>query len=102
MLGFCDSFSFLNLTNRIEKFEKNNIYMFQTTYIYATVVCRKKLIYMSKEEQILKLIEDNNGVITTKKNAQNDINRVFLTRFINKGQLERAKKRFICTNLYLG
>ena len=57
---------------------------------------------MSKEEQILKLIEDNNGVITTKKNAQNDINRVFLTRFINKGQLERAKKRFICTNLYLG
>ena len=59
MLGFCDSFSFLNFTNRIEKFEKNNI--------YATVVCRKKLIYMSKEEQILKLIEDNNGVITTKK-----------------------------------
>ena len=47
----------------------NNIYMFQITYMYAIIVCRKELIDMSKEEQILKLIEDNNGVITTKENA---------------------------------
>ena len=47
---------------------------------------------MSKEEQILKLIEDNNGVITTKEIARNDINRVFLTRLVNKGELERVKK----------
>ena len=46
---------------------------------------------MNKEEQILKLIEDNNGVITTKEIAQNGINRVFLTRLVNKGQLERIK-----------
>ena len=46
---------------------------------------------MNKEEQILKLIEDNNGVITTKEITQNDINRVFLTRLVNKGQLERVK-----------
>lgn len=46
---------------------------------------------MSKEEQILKLIEDNNGIITTKKIAKNDINRVFLTRLVNKGKLERVK-----------
>ena len=46
---------------------------------------------MNKEEQILKLIEDNNGVITIKEIAQNDINRVFLTRLVNKGQLERVK-----------
>lgn len=66
--------------------------MFQITYMYAIIVCRKELIDMSKEEQILKLIEDNNGVITTKEIAQNDINRVFLTRLVNKGQLERVKK----------
>lgn len=47
---------------------------------------------MNKEEQILKLIEDNNGVITTKEIARNDINRVFLTRLVNKGELERVKK----------
>ena len=46
---------------------------------------------MNKEEQILKLIEDNNGVITTKEIVENDINRVFLTRLVNKGQLERVK-----------
>ena len=65
--------------------------MFQITYIDVIIVCRKELIFMNKEEQILKLIEDNNGVITTKEIAQNDINRVFLTRLVNKGQLERIK-----------
>ena len=79
------------LTNRIVKFKENNIYLFQITYICAIIVCRKELIFMNKEEQILKLIEDNNGIITTKEISQNDINRVFLTRLVNKGQLERIK-----------
>lgn len=65
--------------------------MFQITYMYVIIVCKKELIFMNKEEQILKLIEDNNGVITIKEIAQNDINRVFLTRLVNKGQLERVK-----------
>lgn len=47
---------------------------------------------MNKEKQILKLIQDNNGVITTKEIVENDINRVFLTRLVNKGELERVKK----------
>lgn len=59
--------------------------MFQITYMYVIIVCKKELIFMNKEEQILKLIEDNNGVITIKEIAQNDINRVFLTRLVNKG-----------------
>lgn len=59
--------------------------MFQITYMYVIIVCKKELIFMNKEEQILKLIEDNNGVITTKEIAQNDINRVLLTRLVNKG-----------------
>ena len=49
---------------------------------------------MNKEEQILKLIEDNNGVITTKEIVENDINRVFLTRLVSKGELERVKKNW--------
>lgn len=57
---------------------------------------------MNKEEQILKLIEDNNGVITTKEIAQNDINRVFLTRLVNKGQLERIKNGLYIYCLLLG
>lgn len=73
------------LTNRNVKFKENNINLFQITYIYVIVVCRKELIFMNKEEQILKLIEDNNGVITIKEIAQNDINRVLLTRLVNKG-----------------
>lgn len=46
---------------------------------------------MNKEQKILKLIENNNGVITTKKIVENGINRVFLTRLVNKGKLERVK-----------
>ena len=46
---------------------------------------------MNKEEQILKLIEDNNGVITTKEIVDSNINRIFLTRLVNKGELERVK-----------
>ena len=46
---------------------------------------------MNNQEKILKLIENNNGVITTKEIVENDINRVFLTRLVNKGQLERIK-----------
>ena len=36
--------------------------MFQATYIYVVIVCRKELTFINKEGQILKLIEDNNGV----------------------------------------
>lgn len=46
---------------------------------------------MNKEEQIIKLIEDNNGVITTKEIVEHNINRVFITRLVNKGKLERVK-----------
>ena len=46
---------------------------------------------MNKEEQILKLIEKKNGIITTKEIVENNINRVFLTRLVNKGELERVK-----------
>lgn len=51
---------------------------------------------MNKEEPILKIIQDNNGVITTKEIVENGINRVFLTRLVNKGKLERVKKWFVC------
>ena len=46
---------------------------------------------MNEEEQFLKLIEDNNRIVTTKKITRNDINRVFLTRLVNEGQLKRVK-----------
>ena len=46
---------------------------------------------MNKEEQILKLIEKKNGIITTKEIVENNINRVVLTRLVNKGELERVK-----------
>lgn len=46
---------------------------------------------MNKRELILKLIEDNNGVITTREIMENNINRVFLTRLVKKGELERIK-----------
>ena len=46
---------------------------------------------MNKEEQILKIIEKKNGIITTKEIVEKHINRVFLTRLVNKGELERVK-----------
>ena len=47
---------------------------------------------MSKEEQILNLIKMNNGLITSKEISKYGINRMFLTRLVKSGKLERVKK----------
>ena len=47
---------------------------------------------MSKEEQILNLIKMNNGLITSKEIYKYGINRMFLTRLVKSGKLERVKK----------
>ena len=46
---------------------------------------------MSKEEQILNLIKANNGVITSKEVSKHGINRIFLTRLVKSGKIERVK-----------
>ena len=46
---------------------------------------------MSKEEQILNLIKVNNGVITSKEISKHGINRIFLTRLVKSGKIERVK-----------
>lgn len=47
---------------------------------------------MSKEEQILNLIKVNDGIITSKEVSKNGINRIFLTRLVKSGKIERVKK----------
>ena len=47
---------------------------------------------MSKEEQILNLIKVNNGIITLKEGSLHGINRIFLTRLVKSGKIERVKK----------
>ena len=47
---------------------------------------------MSKEEQMLNLIKMNNGLITSKEISKYGINRMFLTRLVKFGKLERVKK----------
>ncbi len=47
---------------------------------------------MSKEEQILNLIKVNNGIITSKEVSKHGINRIFLTRLVKSGKIERVKK----------
>ena len=47
---------------------------------------------MSKEEQILNLIKVNNGIITSKEVSKQGINRIFLTRLVKSGKIERVKK----------
>lgn len=46
---------------------------------------------MKKEEKILTLAKKNNGIITTNEVIRNGINKVFLTRLVNQGKLERVK-----------
>ena len=46
---------------------------------------------MSKEEQILNLIKVNNGIITSKEVSKHGINRIFLTRLVKSGKIERVK-----------
>ena len=55
-------------------------------------VCWKEHKIMSKEEQILNLIKMNNGLITSKEISKYGINRMFLTRLVKSGKLERVKK----------
>ncbi|MEG1009010.1 MAG: type IV toxin-antitoxin system AbiEi family antitoxin domain-containing protein [Clostridia bacterium] len=45
---------------------------------------------MNNSEKILKLIKDNRGIITTKELQSMGINSKILTRFIEKGIIERA------------
>lgn len=47
---------------------------------------------MTNEEKILKLLKDNNGIITTKELEENNIERIYLTRFVNKGIIDRVKR----------
>lgn len=47
---------------------------------------------MSKEEQILKLIAKNNGILTIEEVNSNHINTIFLTRLVRSGKIERVKK----------
>ena len=47
---------------------------------------------MSKEEQILNLIKVNNSIITSKEVSKHGINRIFLTRLVKSGKIERVKK----------
>lgn len=46
---------------------------------------------MTKEELILKILKENNGIITTKEIKENNIANVYLTRLINKGFIDRVK-----------
>lgn len=50
---------------------------------------------MSKEEQILNLIKVNNGIITLKEGSLHGINRIFLTRLVKSGKIERVKKDYM-------
>ena len=50
---------------------------------------------MSKEEQILNLIKVNNGIITSKEVSKHGINRIFLTRLVKSGKIERVKKDYM-------
>ena len=47
---------------------------------------------MTNEEKILKMLNDNNGIITTKELNDNGIDRVYMTRLIDKGIIDRVKK----------
>lgn len=51
--------------------------------------------FMSKEEQILNLIKVNNGIITSKEVSKHGINRIFLTRLVKSGKIERVKKDYM-------
>lgn len=47
---------------------------------------------MTNEEKILKILKDNNGIITTKEIKENNIANIYLTRLIKKGYIDRVKK----------
>lgn len=39
---------------------------------------------MTNEEKILKILKDNNGIITTKEVEENNIDKIYLTRLVKK------------------
>ena len=47
---------------------------------------------MTKEEKILKILQENNGIITTKEVEENNIDKVYLTRLVKKGVIDRIKR----------
>lgn len=47
---------------------------------------------MKNEEKILQILKDNNGIITTKEVIKNNIDKIYLTRLVNKGIICRVKR----------
>ncbi len=47
---------------------------------------------MTNEEKILKMLNENQGIITTRKLSENNIDRVYLTRLVNKGIIDKVKR----------
>ena len=47
---------------------------------------------MTNEEKILKILRDNNGIITAKEVKENNIEKIYLTRLVNKGVIDRVKR----------
>ena len=47
---------------------------------------------MKNEEKILKILKDNNGIITTKEVKENSIEKIYLTRLVNKWVIDRVKR----------
>lgn len=66
--------------------------LFLSPYKNDIIVWRKEQKSMTNEEKILKILKNNNGIITTKEIKENNIANVYLTRLANKGDIERVKK----------
>lgn len=47
---------------------------------------------MTKEEKILNILQENNGIITTKQVEENNIDKIYLTRLVKKGIIDRIKR----------
>lgn len=47
---------------------------------------------MNYKDQILKIIEDNNGYITTKKITENDIPKIYLTQLVKEKKLTKVRR----------
>lgn len=50
------------------------------------------MCFMTNEEKILKILKDNNGIITTKEVGENNIDQIHLTRLVKKGVVDRIKR----------
>ena len=47
---------------------------------------------MTNEEKILKILKDNNGIVTTKELEENNIDKIYLTRLVKKGIIDKIKR----------